>query len=404
MATMAMRFTSGASDAVQADRAIAEATAPAAEALGAKRCHLACVFASPAYRARWDDLLAQVHDRLHPAVLIGCSASGVIGADREFEGVPALSVVAAHLPDVRLHPFAISPQELERSSPGGFWVDKVGALPGDAPVLVLLADPFTCDAPRLLAELNATYPTRPMIGGLASGGTQAGEHGVFFDTQVLQDGAVGLAMTGNIALEAIVSQGCRPIGRSYVVTKAEGQVIWELGGRPALEVLREALMGLSPSDQELAQQAIFVGLVIDEMRTNFGSGDFLIRHLVGVDPPSGAIAVAEDAQPGQSLQFHVRDPQSSHQELVRLLSRHRSSFESRPPAGALFFNCSGRGKAFYGVPHRDTRTIRGTVAQLSFGGFFCNGEIGPVGGRNFLHGYTASLGLFRPLDHAGDAR
>ena len=180
--------------------------------------------------------------------------------------------------------------------------------------------------------------------------------------------------------------------------KAEDNIVWELGGRQALEVLREVLTGLSPTDQELAQHSIFVGLVINEMKPKFGTGDFLIRTLVGIDPPSGAIAVADPVSIGQTLQFHLRDPSASREDLRRLLAEHSSTRHAAPPAGALLFNCLGRGKSFYGTAHHDLKTIRTFSGKLPVGGFFCNGEIGPVGRTNFLHGYTASLGLFRPSE------
>jgi small ligand-binding sensory domain FIST len=313
-----MRFTSGVSDSVQILSAVTESCEQVLKQLAGEPCHLACAFASPIYRAHWTEALQLLHEKLSPAVLIGCSGSGVIGGEREFEWVPALSIVAAHLPDVRLYPFAVSPEELERSSPGGFWVDKVGAAPDAQPVFILLVDPYTCEPSKLLAELNATYPKRPIIGGLASGGNEAGEHLLFFDTDILRDGAVGLAMTGNIAMDAIISQGCRPIGRPMIITKAEGSIVWELGGKPALTILQAVLAQLSPADRALAQQAIFVGLAMNEMTASFQAGDFLIRQLAGIDPPSGAIAVTEEVQVGQTLQFHLRDPGTSREDLRRL--------------------------------------------------------------------------------------
>ncbi len=392
-----MRFTSGISDSVQILPAVTEASQQVLGQLAGERCHLACLFASPIYRTQWTEALARLHAVLKPGVVIGCSGSGVIGGDQELEWVPAVSLVGACLPGVRLLPFRISPEELELSSPGGFWIDKIGVIPGDQPSFLMFVDPYTCDAAKLLAELNATFPGRPVIGGLVSGGNEAGEHLLFYDTDIFRDGAVGLAMTGNVQLEAVISQGCRPIGRPFVITKAEDNIVWELGGRQTLEVLREVLAGLSPADQELAQRAIFVGVVIDEMKGAFQPGDFLIRQLVGVDPPSGAIAVSESVRVGQTLQFHLRDPNASSEELTRLLGGHEPVKQAAPPAGALLFNCAGRGKAFYGTAHHDMKTIRGAFGQpLPVGGFFCNGEIGPVGKTNFLHGYTASLALFRP--------
>ena len=392
-----MRFTSGISDAVTAREAADDACRQVAAQLSGGSCDLACLFVSPAYRATWPDLLAFIHERLRPRPLIGCSGSGIIGGAQEFEWVPAVSILAAHLPEVRLFPFAVTPKELADSSPGGFWVDKIGASPEARTAFVLLADPYTCQTPKLIAELNATYRARPIIGALVSGGASPGEHLLFLNTTVHRDGAVGVAMAGNITMDTVVSQGCRPVGRPYVVTKAEEQAVLELGGRQALAVLHDVLSALSPGDRQLAQRgSIFAGVAMSEMRQRFGSGDFLIRNIVGIDPELGALAIAEGAEVGQTIQFQLRDPATSRQELRRLLQQQLTP-HPLPPAGCLLFNCAGRGKSLYGAAHQDVRLIQTVSGKLPIGGFFCDGEIGPVHGTNFLHGYTASLALFRPL-------
>lgn len=397
-----MRFTSGISDAVNAHEATTAACRQALDQLAGQPCDLAYVFASTIYRASWPSLLEIIHEQLRPRVLIGCSGSGIIGGGQELEWVPAVSITAAHLPDVRLFPFVVTPDELELSAPGGFWVDKIGVSPEAKPIFVLFADPYTCQPLKLLSELNTTYRSRPMIGGLVSGGNEAGEHLLFINRDVARDGAVGVAMSGNITMDTVISQGCRPIGRPYIVTKAEEHAVIELGGRQALAVLHEVLSKLSSDDRELAQRgSIFIGLVINEMRPAFGSGDFLIRNILGIDPDLGAIAVAEDVQVGQTVQFQLRDPATSRQELRRLLQQVGTAPQPLvPPAGCLLFNCTGRGKSLYGLSHQDVKTIQMISGKLPIGGFFCNGEIGPIGGMNHLHGYTASLGLFRPARSA----
>ncbi len=394
-----MRFTSGISDAGTAREAVEAACRQVVEQLAGNPCDLVCVFASTIYQASWPELLASISEQLKPHVLIGCSGSGIIGGGKELEWVPAISVIAAHLPGVRLFPFAVAPDELDLSTPGGFWVDKIGASPEANPIFVLFADPYTAQPAKLISELNATYRSRPIIGGLVSGGNQPGEHFLFMDTEVYREGAVGVAMTGNITVDTIISQGCRPVGRPVIITKAEENIIWELGGQQALAVLHTVVAGLSPEDRELAQRgSVFVGLAITEMRQAFGSGDFLIRNIVGIDPDSGAIAVSDQIEVGQTLQFQLRDPTTSRQELRRLLQQIGQTPRPVPPAGCLLFNCTGRGKSLYGFANQDVRTIQLVSGKLPIGGFFCNGEIGPIGGTNFLHGYTASLGLFRPLN------
>ena len=393
-----MRFTSGISDAVNAQQAADAACQQAVEQLAGAACDLACVFVSATYGTSWPSLVARIHQQLKPGVLIGCSGSGIIGGGQELESVPAISVVAAHLPDGQLFAFLVPSDELELSTRGGFWIDKIGAAPDAQPIFVLFADPYTCQPMKLLTELNTTYRARPIIGGLVSGGNEPGEHLLFMNGEVYHEGAVGVAMTGNIVMDTIISQGCRPVGRPSIITKAEENVIWQLGGKQALSVLHEVLSGLSPEDRELAQRgSIFIGLAINEMRQTFLSGDFLIRNIIGIDANLGAIAVADEVQVGQTMQFQLRDPSASRQELRRLLQQLNPAHEVIPPAGCLLFNCTGRGKSLYGVPHHDVKTIQMVKGKFPIGGFFCNGEIGPVGDTNFLHGYTASLGLFRPL-------
>ncbi len=397
MSQAVMRFTSGISDAGNARDAAEAACRQALAQLSGLSCDLAYLFASTIYRASWPHLLEQIQSRLRPTVLIGCSGSGIIGGGQELEWVPAVSIVAAHLPEVRLYPFVVSPEELEASAPGGFWVDKIGASPEARPIFVLFVDPHTVHPMKLITELNATYRTRPMIGGLVSGGEEPGEHLLFRGAEVFQEGAVGVAMTGNITMDTVISQGCRPIGRPYVVTQAEENLVLELGGRQALGVLHEVLSRLPASDRELAQRgSIFVGMAVNEMRQVFSPGDFLIRNIVGIDPETGAIAIADHAVVGQTLQFQLRDPSTSRQELRRLLQQV-SQPSPTPPAGALLFNCTGRGRSLYGTAHQDIKLIQMVSGKLPVGGFFCSGEIGPIDGTNFLHGYTASLGLFRPL-------
>ncbi len=392
-----MRFTSGISDAPSADAAAAAACRQVREQLGDAPCDLALVFASPIYRIAWPALVQQIHEQLSPKVLLGCSGSGIIGGGRELEWVPAISITGAHLPGVRLYPFTIAPAELERSAPGGFWIDAIGASPEAHPVFILMVDPYTADPLKLINELNATYRTRPIIGGLVSGGSEPGEQFLFNGTTVLREGAAGVALTGNITMDTVISQGCRPIGRPYVVTKTQEQFIVELGGRPALAILHDVLSALSPDDRELAQRgSIFVGLAISEMRQAFGSGDFLIRNITGIEPGAGAIGISDIVAVGQTVQFQLRDPSTSKQELRRLLQQ-RLSPAAAPPAGCLLFTCTGRGKSLYGTAHQDVKTIEMIGGKVPIGGFFCNGEIGPIGGTNFLHGYTASVGLFRPL-------
>lgn len=387
-----MRFASAIGQDRRVDEAVSQIVRQITSHLGDCSIDLAVLFASSRYRSAWAPILRDVRHTLGAPRLIGCTGSGVLGGQTELEREPALALVAAHLPDVKLHPFRVPVEDLEQPQGAGFWIEKLGASPSDSPVGILLPDPFTCQVAELVGTLAQAYPAMPLIGGLASSTEGVEGIGLFLDDDVYNDGAIGLALTGNIQMETVVAQGCRPIGRPVIVTKAQGHVILELAGLPAVDVLRELVTTLPATDRLLVQQALFIGMAMNEQLPAFGRGDFVIRNLVAIDPDSGAIAVGDEVAVGQTVQFHVRDASSSREDLQQSLARRSGP----PPAGALLFNCLGRGQELYGEPHYDVRTIQAAIGQLPLAGFFCNGEIGPVAGRNFIHGFTSSLALFRP--------
>jgi len=358
--------------------------------------HLALLFVSPAYQGDWVELVKTLRVRLGNPLLIGCSSSGVIGNDLELEFLPAMSLVIAHLPDVRLHPFTVSPIELELSGGvGKKWTSQLGVTPQDLPSFILIPEPTTCNAFKLLEDLNHDFSEQPVIGGLASGSMEPGGNFLFLNDEVIHEGAVGVGLTGNISLETIVSQGCRPVGDRYIVTKAEENAILELGGRSPVDVLGDLFQDLSTRDRTLAQHSLFLGIVMDEMKREFRRGDFLIRNIIGADPTTGALLVGDRFQVGQTVQFHLRDAKTSEEDLKTLLEERLPFFKLHPPQGMLLFSCQGRGRGLYGKPHHDIRMIRSFTGASAIAGFFCNGEIGPVGGKTYLHGYTSSLGIFR---------
>lgn len=395
-----------APEPMQFAAAIAESQDPTAAArhvvddvttqLAGQPCHLAFLFVSILYQTDWGSLCRQIRKDLGNPLLIGCTAGGVLGVDRELESTPAISLAAAWLPQVDLHPFTVSPEDLSEDRGTGFWIEKLGATPAEEPVGILLPEPFSCDVMTLVAILSDVYLGMPLIGGLASGGAQAGENILFFNEETFREGAVGVLLTGDVALQTIVSQGCRPIGRPFIITKADGNILLELAGLPATEALRQLLLTLSPQDQALARRALLFGVVMNEQQEAFRRGDFLIRNLIGMDPQTGALAVGDRVQVGQTVQFQLRDADTAREDLRELLKDHTPRLAQAPPAGALLFSCLGRGQDLYGEPHHDTRMIREGLGPIPLAGFFCNGEIGPVGQRNFVHGFTSSLGLFGP--------
>jgi small ligand-binding sensory domain FIST len=256
--------------------------------------------------------------------------------------------------------------------------------------VVLLADGFSFPTDRFLERLNEEQPGLPVIGGMASGGEEPGQNRLLLRTDALQAGAVGVALDGPVEVRTVVSQGCRPIGSPYAVTRGDGNVVEELGGQPAVERLRQLVSKLTPKEQVLARGGLHVGQVIDEHKAEFGRGDFLIRGLVGADPDTGAIAVGDAVELGQTLQFHVRDADAADEDLRVLLD----PVPDWNPRGVLLFSCNGRGRRFFGQPDHDAGQVARATGDVPLAGFFAQGELGPVGKRNFVHGYTASLAVF----------
>ena len=391
-----MRWASALSRSGNAEEAVERATEELCMRLGSQAPDLVVAFASPSL-VEEVDVAALIHARLPGAVLLGCSGGGIIGANHEVEQGPALSLTGAVLPAVRLVPFHIDMNEFpEAGASPEEWHSLVGVPPEERPSLLLIVDPFTCDAGPLVAGLDRAYPGALKVGGLASGTREPGSTRLFLGGQSWRTGAVGLALTGNVVVDAIVAQGCRPIGTPMLVTRCEGNVLLRLNERPPLEVLRELHQTLDSRDQALFRHSLFIGIEMKQDQVEYQQGDFLIRNIAGVDPQSGAIAVGATLRPYQAVQFHLRDALTAAEDLTRHLERYRAgSAGAASPQGALLFSCLGRGMHLYGRPDHDTSLFEGALGSIPLGGFFCNGEIGPVGGTTFLHGYTSAFALFR---------
>lgn len=388
-----MQFASAISREDQVEAAIEETFDTLAQQAPGLSPDLVFVFATPHHLKTLADQLPEIQKRLDAPTLIGCTGGGVIGDRREIEHRPAFAILTASMPGVLVRPFHIEQSSLEDLS-ANYWQRQLGFDDNDEPTFVLLPDPFTIDAQKLLDSLNTAYPLRPVVGGLASGSQSASSCALFLNGEIVH-GAVGLALTGNFNLYTVVSQGCRPIGEPQVITRCENQVIYELGGRPALEVILALIETLSPADQRLARSALLMGRVIDEYKDKFERGDFLIRTLMGADSKSGAIAVGDIFRPGQTVQLHVRDAATAREDLHALMHNVSHQLEAQAASGALLFSCNGRGAHLYGEPDHDSRVVAETTGPVPIAGFFCNGEIGPIGNTNFLHGFTASIGIFQ---------
>ena len=394
-----MKFSAAISVERDTTKAVVELCDQAHAQLGTSKVDLALLFVSPRFVETLPDLIEDVHLRLGARQLIGCTGGGIIGADREVERSSAISLWAASMPGVSVEPFHITQEQVEESNGPAFWHSELGIGPEDVPSFILLPDPFSMDATRAVDELGAAYPGRPIVGGLASGARQAGGNRVWIGEKIFDSGAVGVALMGPVRLRTIVSQGCRPIGEPLIITKAQRNIIVELANQPPVVALQETLKTLSEQDRQLAQQALFVGRVINEYQDEFHRGDFLIRNIVGLDPNNGAIAVGDrEIHSGQTIQFQLRDGATANEDLRELIDLQKAALAQSPPQGALLFSCLGRGENLFGLPNHDVSLIHEKLGALPLAGFFCNGEIGPVGDKVFVHGFTSVLGLFEPVE------
>jgi small ligand-binding sensory domain FIST len=393
-----MKWVSALSEAPQLPVALDEIVAQLRRQLDGQAPDLLIIFVSSEFRSAYESISTRLNEDLKPRTTLGCSGGGVVGDNREVEHRPALAVTAALLPGVKITPFRVS----EGSLPGldvspKQWHSLVGVPMAENPQFLLLADPFSIHIENLIQGLDFAYPKSVKVGGLASGATQAGDNALFLNKVCYRTGAVGVALTGNIVLDTLVAQGCRPIGKPMRITKCDRNILMELDGETPLDVLRNLYTTLDARDQQLLQHALFLGLVMDPMKTHFSQGDFLVRNIVGLDTQKGILAAGALLRQGQLVQFHLRDAQTSIDDLEHILTSYRSRASHDQVAGALLFSCLGRGEYLYGHRNHDTQLFQEKMGQIPVGGFFCNGEIGPVAGTTYLHGYTSCFALFRPL-------
>ena len=361
--------------------------------LGSKPPDLALLFFSPNFIDEARLLVDIIHHELSPRLLVGCMGDGVIGSAEELEGTPAVILWAAQLPGASLLPFRLQANEDEAASAIKGWPEEL-EFRSDQPFFMLFADPFSTPIDEVFSTIEQYCPGSRAIGGIASGGTDLGENRLILNQGVYETGLVGIAMWGPVSIRTLVSQGCQPIGERYVVTKAERNIIYELGGVQTLDCLQQTIESLVEERGQQAAMGLQVGIAMDEYRAHFDRGDFLIRGLLGADRSSGGVAVSDIVQEGQTIQFHIRDRNAASEDLHILLAQDRVANPKIEPKGALLFSCNGRGHHFFTQPHHDVTAVRDRVGNIPIAGFFAGGEIGPVGGKNYLHAYTASLALF----------
>ncbi|HEX6527250.1 MAG TPA: FIST N-terminal domain-containing protein [Streptosporangiaceae bacterium] len=356
--------------------------------LGGATPSFAVLFASSHFHRRADALLAAVTAETGRIPLIGCVGESVIGGAREIENDPAVSLLVCADAGV------VESYEMQflRTGGGGAFGGYLFE-PSQGGAHLMICDPYGFPADVLLDHLNDRAPGMVVMGGMASAGSPQQQSRLFRDGTVQSGGAVGLRLA-DVEVHPLVSQGCRPVGDPFTVTAAQANVIYELGGRKAWARLRELAERLTGADRELLAAGVHLGIVIDEYRADQGQGDFLIRGVLGADTESEAIVVGDEVAVGQTVQFHIRDASSADADLRRVLEREAADLTGRRPAGALLFSCNGRGSRLFSEPDHDAGLVTKAFGDIPVAGFFCAGELGPVGGRNFVHAFTASIAVF----------
>jgi small ligand-binding sensory domain FIST len=388
-----MTFASALSEHPDPAEATGEVIGTVLEQLGTEP-DVAAVFGSPQHRDAFGGMAAAIRRMLRPGVLVGATAVAVLGGTREVEDAPAVGLWAGRLA-ARPRPVHL---EATRTPSGVALQGLSGSTfdPGDA--LLLLADPFSLPVDAIIDALAALeVPGRdhetltvPVVGGLASASNTPGGNRLVLDDEVVSSGGVGVVLPGSVATTTVVSQGCRPIGDPMIVTRAEGNFVMEIAGRPALDRLDDLVRAADAEERALLASGLQIGIAIDEHRATFERGDFLVRSVVGADRSQRSLAVGDRVEVGTTVQFQVRDAVAADEDLRAMLVNARGD-------AALVFTCNGRGQRLFGEPDHDARVVHDTLGSPALAGMFCAGEIGPVGGRSFVHGFTASVLLFRDL-------
>ena len=363
-----------------------------------KSVDLTIIFVSPQFKDKYEDIPKLIRDRISSKHFLGCSGGGIIGGGKEAEQQAAFSMTCANLPDVEIQEIHTDTMKLpDQDTAPSVWREWLGVDVEKNPSFIFLADPFSFQGEEFLAGVDFAYPNSSKVGGLASGAQAQGGNALYLNDKIHNNGLIGLALSGNIGMDTIVAQGCRPIGEPVKVSKCDGTLLTGMDGQPPLELLQSVYEGLDENDKSLVQTSLFLGIEMDPLKDNPQQGDFLIRNIMGVEREIGGIHVGTLLRQGQLVQFHLRDKAMSAEDLKLMLTRYKANKNFKNTSGALLFSCLGRGQYLYGKPNHDADMFRDHIGDIPLGGFFCNGEIGPVGKTTFLHGYTSSFGIFHPI-------
>ena len=362
--------------------------------LGPKRVSLGLVFMAPKFFPHAQTTLEILRVHAQIPLLVGCSGAGLVAGDSEMEDQPGLALALYHLPGAVLQAVRFTQEEVQAATGTNYWPTETGTAPKATHGWLAFLDPFTMDCERWLRDFDAAYAPRPIVGGLASGNHSEQDTQIYLNGEVFNEGGVAVAVGGEVTLTGVIAQGCTPIGETWTLTGVERNIIHGIANRRAYDVLSDTWKALSTEEQRKTQGNLFIGLVVNEYLDEFHRGDFLVRNVLGADPNSGAIAVGALPRAGQIIQFQRRDAATASLEMAELLARAKDKLTGATILGGCLCCCNGRGKGLFETPSHDAKMVQQQLGPFGLAGFFCNGEIGPVGEKSFLHGNSASLALF----------
>jgi len=362
--------------------------------LRAPQVSLGLVFMTPRFfpYAKQVLELLRVHARL--PLLVGCSSSSLVSGNEELEDNPGLVLALYALPGAKLTGTYFTQAQVEEAAGHDYWPRITTVKPSQTNGWLTFIDPFHLDSESWLRSWNESYPGSPVYGGLSSGIFADQTTQIYFNGEVYEEGGVTICVGGDVKLAGVISQGCTPIGDTWTLTRVEQNLIHKIANRPAYEVLSETVNEMSADEQKKVRGNLFIGLVVNEYLEDFHRGDFLVRNLLGGDPQTGVLAVGAMPRAGQTMQFQRRDSEAASEDMSELLARTQTQLGGATVYGGCLCCCNGRGRHLFGTSGHDAQLVQKQFGGIGLSGFFCNGEIGPVGQKNFLHGYTASLALF----------
>jgi len=362
--------------------------------LGTHPVSLGLVFMSPKFfpNAQATLEILRVHARI--PLLAGCSSTSLVVGSHEIEEATGIVLALYSLPGAELKGFRFTQTQVEEADSATYWPLETGVDPKRTNGWLVFIDPFHLDAESWMRSWNTAYAPLPTFGGLSSGIFSEQATQVYLNGEVFDDGGVAISVGGDVKLSGVISQGCTPIGETWTLTRVEQNLIHQIANRPAYAVLAETVQQLSAADQQKTRGNLFIGLVVNEYLEDFHRGDFLVRNLLGGDPNSGVLAVAALPRAGQTIQFHRRDAVAANEDMGELLGHAKEKIDGATIYGGCLCCCNGRGKNLFGAPNHDAEQVQKELGPIGLAGFYGNGEIGPVGEKNYLHGFTASLALF----------